>query len=943
MGVAKKCIIAAIVVIVVSGVVSLLIPYKEDSKRNPTNHLYESRMDANSIISDKQIVLKVSEAEAMENVDYKELVDLENGYFFGGQGAVSWEFDLKEDGYYYISAGYLPLEGNGQYIQFNVLIDNTNLSVEDGIASLSRLWTDSGNFKRAAGGDEIRPEQQEVSLWREEKFKYNTKSDIQVYLEAGKHSIKITNTKENCMIDYLRLYEKNTVTYIEYLEKNNASNIDIDYIQMVEAETPYLKSSSELYPIYDKASPFTTPYHSTSIRYNTIGGENWADEGQWMEWKLTVPSSGNYQIGLRYRQNKNKGVVSARSVTLDGEIPFKELDKVTFGYSIDWQTAYLEGEEPYLFYLTEGEHTIRMEVVLGELSKVTSDMDNTVYNLNSFYRDIIMITGTEPDLYRDYNLENAIPDLVNNMTSISVELDTYEKYLEMEYGENSYASRVISQLKRQLQSFIEKPYTIQKRLSVLKTNISSMAEWVISFKEQSLEVDSFYITGVDTPIPQAETNLLGRIGHEIRAFLGSFTHNYNSVSLVTEIDDAPTITVWLGKGRDQAYVIKRLIDDYFTPESGINVNMSLVDGALVKAAIAGKGPDVNLFTTRGEAMNLAFRGALQPLNEMDGFNELFSQYIDSAFIPYEYDKQIYAIPEEQVFYMMFVRTDILDSFGLTIPQTWNDLMNIMPILQAANLEIGLPYTDGYVTMGNGIGTINILPTLLAQRGIPFYNDNNTETLLATSEAYRAFKMWTDFYTMYDFSLYKDDFNRFRTGEMPIVITPYTLYNTLFEAAPEIMGQWVMTTVPGTMNEKNELDISTSASGSCSIILEDCEDVDAAWEFVNWWNSSETQAKYSKEIEAELSIIGRYTPANLVAFENTNWYEEEKELLLKQWEAVVEIPEIPGGYYTSRNIDNAFRAVFYNGENARESLYYWINSVNEELKRKQAQLKARKED
>ena len=99
--------------------------------------------------------------------------------------------------------------------------------------------------------------------------------------------------------------------------------------------------------------------------------------------------------------------------------------------------------------------------------------------------------------------------------------------------------------------------------------------------------------------------------------------------------------------------------------------------------------------------------------------------------------------------------------------------------------------------------------------------------------------------------------------------------------------------------------------------------------------------YAAEIETELSTLGRHTSANMKAFEKSFWTDEEKELLLEQWENVVEVPEIPGGYYVSRNVDNAFRQVYYNGENTRDTLYYWMNAVNEELLRKQDQLKVRK--
>ena len=48
----------------------------------------------------------------------------------------------------------------------------------------------------------------------------------------------------------------------------------------------------------------------------------------------------------------------------------------------------------------------------------------------------------------------------------------------------------------------------------------------------------------------------------------------------------------------------------------------------------------------------------------------------------------------------------------------------------------------------------------------------------------------------------------------------------------------------------------------------------------------------------------------------------------------QIPEVLGGYYTARGIDNAFRNVIFSGDNYREALQEQIISVNDELKRKQ---------
>ncbi|MBR2047179.1 MAG: extracellular solute-binding protein [Oscillospiraceae bacterium] len=854
-----------------------------------------------------------------------------------------WTFTVSDSGSYYINVGYQTLGQDGRELDMIVLVDGK--PVCDEAVTLTRLWTDDGVFRYTAAGDEIRPSQLEANTWAEEPLRVAKSGRLSLELSAGEHTIALGQKDGNCLVEYVRIFQEELIPYAQYASANSAPAAAADLYLQIEGENASLKSSSQLHSAYDRSSPYTIPYHATCLRYNTIGGETWADNGQWIEWEVEVPADGLYQLGLRYRQNVNKGQDSLRRLEVDGQVPFAEAALIPFDYAIDWQTGFLGGDEPWQLYLTAGTHRIRLEVVQGEKEAQAIKMQETLYQINTLYREIIMITGTDPDTYRDYSLETAIPDLDGKLHAILSELQGYISYLEDRYGEGCYSSRILSQMELQFQSFIDEPYTIARRLSMFKTNIEALAEWILEFQQQALQIDYLYVTGVGAENPIAEGSFLSRMGHEVHAFLGSFTHSYNDVSTAGSENADRELTIWMGKGRDQANVVKRLIDAYFTPESGINVNISLVEGALVKATLAGQGPDVNIFTSRGEAMNLAFRGAITPVDGMEGFEEMTGLYSDSAFVPYVYEGQTFAVPETQEFYVMYVRTDIMNELGLQIPNTWKELMALLPVLQSNSLSIGLPYTDGYATMNSGIGTINLLPTLLAQKGISVYNEDGDTitTNLMTPGAYDAFKQWSDFYVLYDFALYKDDFNRFRTGEMPIVISSYALYNTLEEAAPEIAGQWIMTSIPGTPREDGTLDRSTSASGTCTIILNNCKDEAAAWEFVRWWNSAEVQEMYARDVEAELSTLGRHTPANLDAFRASLWSDEEKALLLQQWENVVEVPEIPGGYYVSRNIDNAFRQVFYNGENARDTLNYWMNAVDEELARKQLQLDQRKGD
>ncbi|MBP5305454.1 MAG: extracellular solute-binding protein [Lachnospiraceae bacterium] len=853
-------------------------------------------------------------------------------------------FSIDKEDDYVIYAGYITLDEKSREPEFSILVDDLPVSREASV-TLCRAFSDSGDFKKTAAGDEIRPMQSEVHIILDEPFRIGKKDKVTLHLSKGTHRLKLESLFGACEIKYLRLFNENGRPYSEYIANNNNIEKVQDTFIQIEAETPYLKSSSEVNDTFDRSSPYSVPYNPTCIRYNTIGGTNWKEEGQWAEWQIEVPKTGLYKLGMRFRQNENKGRDSLRRLTIDGSLPFSECENLSFAYNVNWQSEFLGNkEEPYLFYLTEGTHIIRLEAVLAEKKAMADAMTETLSDISDLYRQIIMITGTDPDIYRDYALETAIPDLIPQINAILSDLQAYSDELTTGSKNGGYAARVIQQVITQLKDFTKKPYTIAKRLSVFKTNIAALAEWILEFETQPLQIDYIYAGGVDASAPAAEGNFFSKMGHEVRAFAGSFGHSYNEVASESENTNGVTLNVWMGRGRDQANVVKRLIDSYFTPETGIGVNISLVEGALVKATLAGMGPDVNIFTSRGEAMNLAFRGALSGLDEEPGFSELKEQYMDSAFVPYTYKDVVYAVPESQEFYVMYIRTDIFDSLGLKIPETWQDVMALLPVLQANNMAIGLPYTDGYATMGNGIGTVNLFPTLLSQRGIEIYKETpeGTKTNLNTGEAFESFKQWSDFYVKYDFDFYKDDFNRFRTGEMPIIISSYGLYNNFAEAAPEIAGNWIMTLIPGTYKETGILNRSTCAGGSCSVLLKNCKDPDAAFKFISWWNSDKIQAMYARDIEAELSTLGRYTPANLKAFDACMWSESEKEILKKQWEFVVEVPEIPGGYYVSRNIDNAMRQVYYNGENARDTFNYWMNSVEEELMRKQQQLKVRKE-
>lgn len=854
---------------------------------------------------------------------------------------LEWTVNAADEGDYELSIGYYPLKGNGQPIEFMLYVDGVAISDPYAPFELNRLFYDEPGALRRSGGNELRPKQLEGEVWLHTKVAAAGEMEdgpLRLSLKKGEHVIRLENVRESAAVDYLQLTKvTNAHDYADYKASQNAGAAaeNSKAFITVQAEHAYAKSASGLFPTTDRTSPLTTPYSPTLLRINTIGGSNWDSPGQWISYKFEAPEDGWYKIGIRYHQNKVKGSFVSRKIELDGKLPFKEMNAVRFPYELKWDIMELGEEtgEPYLYYLAKGEHELKLEVTLGDMAGAVKNIQQMVYDLNQIYRKIVMITGVKPDVYRDYEIDKSVPGLIEQFQKLSAQMKEEANRLDEMSGQGSAGSRTLKLLALQLNGFIDRPDQIPKRLENYKTNITALADWMLSAMKQPLELDYLYIAGKDNERPKAEAGFFAQSVHEIRAFAGSFLQNYDSMEGSEEAERS--IQVWTGLGRDQAFVLKRLIDESFIPETGISVNLNLVGTSLVTAVMAGEGPDVNLFTSRGDTMNLAVRGALTPLDQYSGFESMKKEYMDTAFVPYQYKGSTFAIPDEQEFFMLFYRKDVLKELGIEPPQTWEELLKIAPVLQNNNMQIGLPYEnlDAFQLLTKGIGSLNLFPTLLMQSGSGIYNAKEDGTRFDEPQAFTAFKQWTDFYNLYDYPLYKDDFNRFRTGEMPIVVSTYKLYTRLAAAAPEITGTWDMVPIPGMKQEGGKIDRSTGATGTASIILKDAKNADDAWTFMQWFNRPEIQSQFVSELENEMGVLGRRVPANLISFESTNWSRAEQAKLTGQWKQVKEIPELPGGYYTSRNIDNAFREVVFQMGNARESLFYWNKDINEEIKRK----------
>jgi ABC-type glycerol-3-phosphate transport system substrate-binding protein len=198
----------------------------------------------------------------------------------------------------------------------------------------------------------------------------------------------------------------------------------------------------------------------------------------------------------------------------------------------------------------------------------------------------------------------------------------------------------------------------------------------------------------------------------------------------------------------------------------------------------------------------------------------------------------------------------------------------------------------------------------------------------------AFQQMIELFTTYKFPRDYNFSNRFRTGQMPLAIRDYTEYNTLVAFAPEIKGLWGFAPIPGTADENGQINREAACNGTCAMILKGSKEKDASWDFLTWWTSADVQARFAQEMKSVLGKAAMYATANKEAIESLPWSKEEYSNLLEQWNYITGTPEIPGGYYVSRNVGFAANVAYGTGDG--EILQDYAKDTNDEITRKRAE-------
>ena len=875
--------------------------------------------------------------------------------FTGDQGLIEYEVAIEEAGLYNISFLYYPVEGKSSAIQRSIFIDGKLPFSEVSNVEFDRIWINKDTINAVDNqGNNLRPSQIEAPAWVEcavEDYQGYYTAPYRFYFTKGKHKLTVISRREPMVLRQIRIYHgEEPLPYAQKLAEYKAKGCKEvkNRLVIVEAEDAVLKSSQMLYPVIDHSSPAVTPYSPKVYLNNSIGGNNWRIAGQWLEWEIEAPESGLYKIGFNAKQNFVRGIYTSRKLYIDGKVPFAEMDDIPFRYESDWRIDVLGGEKtPYLFYLGEGKHRLRMEVVLGELSTVIREVETGLKNINEIYRKILEITGVSPDKYRDYQLEASIPGIVDAIEKERDRLDKVLADLKSTAGNISDREAGLITMRDQLDNLSRDVEDVTRQMTQFKINIGSIGDWMTQAVNQPLQLDEIYLMAPSTEVPKLKNSFADKFIHEIKTLFYSFIIDYSAIGNVAQKTDRKGITVWVGTGRDQANTMKLLIDEDFTKNSGVNVNLMLVDmNTLLPATLSGEGPDVAIQVTNDLPMNYGMRNAVADLSGFKSFNDVRRQFYESAMLPYEFEGRCFALPEQQTFSMLFYRRDILKELGLQPPKTWKDVKADISVLNKKQMAFGMLPSQYYNPNAAGMLPISeaVFGIFLYQNGGSFYNKDATRSGLDTDASINAFKQFTEYYTDYKLDKEFDAVSRFRTGEMPMIIADYTTYNTLQVSAPEIKGLWGFSTVPGTVQKDGTVKKDVPSSGTACIMMNGSRNKESAWEFMKWWVSANIQTRFGREMEGLMGPSARYPTANIKAFANLPWPVEDYNALSEQFKVVRGVPQVPGGYFTSRHLNNAYYNVVNNsvtifnisinkGIEPREALTDYVRYINEEIKYK----------
>jgi maltose-binding protein MalE len=677
-------------------------------------------------------------------------------------------------------------------------------------------------------------------------------------------------------------------------------------------------------------------YDTQFLRLNTIFGDSWERGGQAITYAVNVETTGYYALSFKYRQYLQNDMVTTRSIYVNGEVPFKEFLAMAFPFTMQFRNRTLANSdgEPYYLYLEAGTHTITLEAVNYAYRFALETLQSIMQQIQGLSLEVKRYTAGSNDLYRDWEIETYFPNAKNDLRLWADQLDAmYEQLLVTSINRRPSQLANVKVSSARLRTIADQINRLPGLMVQFADGDSSVNQMLGALLQEmmrsSLEIERIMVHG-DIKLPRASSTFFVSAYQGGARLVLSFLNNPYSATQMNE----EQLNVWVNFPRPFIEIMQAMVDQFYPGTREVKLSQMPDENKLILSNISGQSPDVAVGINHWIPYDFAARDAALDLRQFSGYTEMVKHFSKGAMIPYIFEEGVYGLPLTQNFWVTFYRRDIMQSIGVqSIPQTWDEVIGLLPLLQSYGLNYFLP-----LSQFSGLKPFVATLPFIHQFGGSLYAEDGMSTTINQENTLRGITLMAELFTLYNIPKFVASFyNQFRYGTLPIGIGDLGTYLLLSSAASELDGLWSMDLHPGYRDPvTNTINRSSATGAQGSMILANTNLPDDSWDFLSWWMSTPIQTLFGQTLQSTYGKTYFWNSANLDAFAQSSMPQPYKEIVLAQWEYALEASRIPGTYMVERELSNAWTNIVFQGMNPRQAIDEAVRISNREIIYKMAE-------
>ena len=701
------------------------------------------------------------------------------------------------------------------------------------------------------------------------------------------------------------------------------------------------------------------PYDTFRRLINNLSGTSWRIPGQKVLWEFEIEDPGFYYIVINYLADDGGRTISGskntfRSIEINGERLFAEFDSYMFPWTgrDNYERYTLSADGSYIrIFLDRGRHTISMTATTADKEEIVDELTRIMDKISHMGVDLSRLAAGSIDMSRTWDMNNFLPHIVPAMFVAADEIDEiFDRIYEANRTDPVFARGLLIAANR-LRTLATESHFLPNRIDQLSegdTSVNAMLGAVLAqLLYQPMGIDRIFIHGGHEPLPQGQHSFLRSLAETVHVFMFSFSPDAIAGQMIIDTNrEEDVLEVWAIRPMQFAETLRVIVNRDYDQSSNTNPNfdrnnvrISHVNDVqrLILANASGTNPDVVVGLEFTRVAEFAMRRAVLNLLDFDDFLPFYmANYAVEALRPMSFNGGVYGVVDGHDLPFLFYRTDIFDAHGLEVPNTWDDVRNILPHFHRYSMNVNLPSASAGLDPMNRTLSAGFSP-FIYQYGGSLFSPCGFYTAINTPASLYGFAQLTDMFRIYGARQdVANFFNDFRFGTVPMGVGTLATYVQLQVAAPELAGRWNVALVPGVQQEDGTIDRGFPSARFASMIFANTNHPEFAFDFLQWWLSTETQRDYAYMLRQTFGPEFVWIPGNLHALEQMFFQEDHMGIILEQRENLREIMRHPAGYMLERSLIDSWTDVVVDGQNRLLSVDRAATRTNREIMRKMAE-------